>query len=115
MRRYGIGAADADRMLEEQGGLCALCGEALAEHVDHCHEKGHVRGILCFNCNGGLGQFRDRVDILQKAIDYLERTRDPLWLSSDSTDDFRLLSQRRGAAASPTSSEGSPPTSSTPD
>jgi hypothetical protein len=101
-------------MLLAQAGLCAVCGEQPAAHVDHCHQKGHVRGILCFNCNGGLGQFRDRVDILQKAIDYLERTRDPLWLSSDSTDDFPLLTQRRGAAASPTSSEESPPTSSTP-
>jgi hypothetical protein len=115
VRRYGISAADADRMLAEQGGACAICRESPALHVDHCHESGRVRGLLCFNCNGGLGQFRDRVDILEKAIDYLERTRDPLWPSSDSTDDFRLLSQRRGAAASPTSSEGSPPTCSTPD
>ena len=111
MRRYGIGADDVARMVEVQGGLCAICLEAPAEHVDHCHETGLVRGILCFNCNGGLGQFRDRVDILRKAIDYLERTRDPLWLSSDSTDDFPLPSQHREAAASPTSSEALPPTS----
>ncbi|MDX6215898.1 MAG: hypothetical protein QOG99_1482 [Frankiales bacterium] len=108
-RRYGIGADDVERMVAEQGGLCAICRQAPAEHVDHCHDKGHVRGILCFNCNGGLGQFRDRVDILKKAIDYLERTRDPLWLSLDSTDDSPLPSRRRGAAVSPTSSEASPP------
>ena len=76
MRRYGIGAADVERMIEEQGGVCAVCREGLPEHVDHDHETGRVRGILCFNCNGGLGQFRDRVDILSRAIAYLERTRD---------------------------------------
>ena len=107
--RYGIEPAEYRAMLSSQAGLCAVCRQAPAEHVDHCHDTGAVRGILCFNCNGGLGQFKDRVDILRKAIDYLERTRDPLWLSSDGTDDFPLPSQRPEAAASPTSSEESPP------
>ena len=107
--RYGLEAGEFNEILLDQGDLCALCGEQPAAHVDHCHEKGHVRGILCFNCNGGLGQFRDRVDILKKAIDYLERTRDPLWLSLDSTDDSPLPLRLRGAAVSPTSSEESPP------
>ena len=105
MRRYGIGAAEVDAMVEAQGGLCAICRENPAEHVDHCHETGAVRGILCFNCNGGLGQFRDRVDILLKAIRYLERTRDPQCQTLDSTDASRLPTQRREAAPSPTSSE----------
>ena len=77
MRTYKLTQGDIDRMVEEQGGVCGICGEGLPEHVDHCHETGAVRGILCFNCNGGLGQFKDRVDILRKAITYLERTRDP--------------------------------------
>ena len=111
VRRYGISAAEADRMLEAQGGLCAICGENAAEHVDHCHETGDVRGILCFNCNGGLGQFRDRVDILLMAVAYLERTRDQQWLSSDSTGASPLPTQRQEAAPSPTSSEQPPPTS----
>lgn len=105
VRRYGIGAADVDRMVEEQGGVCAICQENPAEHVDHCHETGRVRGILCFNCNGGLGQLRDRVDILLKAIAYLERTRDPQCQTLDSTGASRLPTQRREAALSPTSSE----------
>jgi hypothetical protein len=75
MRRYGIGAAEVDAMVEAQGGLCAICGENPAEHVDHCHDTGAVRGILCFNCNGMLGQARDRVDILLAGIRYLERSR----------------------------------------
>jgi hypothetical protein len=72
MRRYGIGADDFDRMVVEQGGVCAICGRPDPEHVDHDHETGEVRGILCFNCNGGLGQFRDDVDALRSAAVYLE-------------------------------------------
>lgn len=71
-RRYGITAADADAMLLEQEGLCAICGRAAAVHVDHDHSTGRVRGLLCFNCNGGLGQFKDRIDVLESAVDYLK-------------------------------------------
>jgi hypothetical protein len=72
-RRYGITAAHADAMLAEQGGLCAICREAPAEHVDHDHATGRVRGLLCFNCNGALGQFRDRTDLMLRAVAYLGR------------------------------------------
>ncbi len=57
-RRYGIGAADVERMLISQGWRCPVCLTALslkAAHVDHDHSTGAVRGVLCFNCNGGLG------------------------------------------------------------
>ncbi|CAA9348624.1 MAG: hypothetical protein AVDCRST_MAG16-2207 [uncultured Frankineae bacterium] len=70
-RRYGITVEDYDRMLAEQGGLCALCQERPAEHVDHDHVTGRVRGLLCFCCNQGLGNFRDRADVLRLAIGYL--------------------------------------------
>lgn len=73
-RRYGIGADEVAAMIEEQGGVCAICGEAEPAHVDHDHATGRVRGVLCFNCNGGLGQFRDRIDVLEHAIAYLRRT-----------------------------------------
>ncbi|MCO7221525.1 endonuclease VII domain-containing protein [Klenkia sp. PcliD-1-E] len=71
-RRYGITAVDADAMLQAQGGLCAICKAARAAHVDHDHATGAVRALLCFNCNGGLGQFRDDPAVLRAAVAYLE-------------------------------------------
>ncbi|WP_189050355.1 endonuclease VII domain-containing protein [Micromonospora sonchi] len=73
-RRYGIGQTEVDELLAEQGGVCAVCGVPDPEHVDHDHRTGWVRGILCFNCNGGLGQFRDSPTRLARAITYLRGT-----------------------------------------
>lgn len=73
-RRYGIGQAEFDEMLLMQGGVCAICGASDPQHVDHDHRTGRVRGILCFNCNGGLGQFRDNPVLLAEAITYLKGT-----------------------------------------
>jgi hypothetical protein len=63
-------------MFAEQDGLCAMCREAPAEHVDHNHAAGRVRGLLCFNCNGALGQFRDRADLMLRAFAYVQHTDD---------------------------------------
>jgi hypothetical protein len=101
-RRYGISAAEVDAMVEAQGGVCLICQERPAEHVDHDHLSGAVRGVLCFSCNGGLGQFRDRVDIMAKAITYLERTTWQKTLESPGV--YRLTSPRPAAAASSGSS-----------
>ena len=70
-RRYGISAAEADLMLEAQDGLCAICKAAPAVHVDHDHATGQVRALLCFNCNGGLGQFKDDPAVLRAAAEYV--------------------------------------------
>lgn len=74
-RRYGITAEEADLLLERQGGLCAICCAAPAAHVDHDHETGAVRALLCFNCNGGLGQFKDDPRVLRAAAEYVEEHR----------------------------------------
>jgi hypothetical protein len=54
-------------MFDAQGGLCAICHAAPAAHVDHDHETGAVPALLCFSCNGGLGQFKDDPYLLHAA------------------------------------------------
>lgn len=83
LRKYGISSADYDRMLAEQGGGCALCGvrpENLTTgryrtflHVDHCHDSGQVRGLLCPDHNLLLGRFGDDVEMFRKVVKYLEQ------------------------------------------
>jgi hypothetical protein len=104
-RRYGITAEEADYLLEAQGGLCAVCRAAPAAHVDHDHATGAVRELLCFNCNGGLGQFRDDPAVLRAAADYVERHH------------ARQTSAGEGSAGSrpgTTGRPGTPPVGSTP-
>jgi hypothetical protein len=73
-RRYGAGQVEFDELLAAQEGRCAICGAADPQHLDHDHRTGWVRGILCFNCNGGLGQFRADPELLAGAISYLKGT-----------------------------------------
>jgi len=81
-RRYGISELEYLDLLQKQDNLCAICGcletsldaktnlpKALA--VDHCHITNKVRGLLCSKCNVGLGNFRDSIFNLEKAIKYL--------------------------------------------
>ncbi len=101
-QRYGIGAADVAAMIKAQGGVCLLCGERLAQHVDHDHVTGEVRGVLCSCCNQGLGNFRDNAAALRAAIDYLERT---TWQRTlVCTGVYQLTSPRPAARPSPSSS-----------
>lgn len=83
-KNYGLTPEDYLAMLESQGGACAICGEAeTKEHgrtgtkfrlaVDHCHETGRIRGLLCQVCNRVIGLFQDDTDRHQKAINYLLR------------------------------------------
>lgn len=77
-RKYGITLAEYDFMAAAQCGKCAICGidESGVKHgrlhVDHCHETNKVRGLLCNNCNHGLGKFKDNPKLLSEAIKYLE-------------------------------------------
>lgn len=71
---YGISSDEYDAL--NSSGSCHICGGYLKKpYVDHCHETGKVRGILCQVCNSGIGMFRDSPEILRAAIDYLERGR----------------------------------------
>lgn len=68
-------------MYDAQGGVCAIChkpetatrrGKLKALAVDHCHDTGLVRGLLCVECNTGIGKLREDTAILRSAIRYLE-------------------------------------------
>lgn len=77
---YRMSKEEYDRLLKDQNGECAICGsnkpykqDGKKFAIDHNHETGKIRGLLCFNCNAGLGHFKDSASLLQKAIDYLGR------------------------------------------
>ena len=74
-RTFGITLEDFEAMLSAQGGGCAICGRAAPEgtslHVDHDHETGVVRGLLCFTCNGALGMFTENEEYLARATEYV--------------------------------------------
>ena len=73
MRTYGMSVEDLDVMLHLQHGLCAICQTAPAAHVDHDHQSGTVRGLLCFRCNAAIGQLDDDPLVLRRAARYVER------------------------------------------
>ncbi|MGW7525143.1 endonuclease VII domain-containing protein [Streptomyces sp. NPDC054783] len=71
-RNYGLTEAERDAMIASQYGLCAICLVAPPAHVDHCHETGRVRGVLCFNCNSAIGKLCDDPGTARRAAAYLE-------------------------------------------
>lgn len=79
LKKYGITSEQYKELYEKQDGKCCICGKHKPDSgrdglaVDHCHTEGHVRGLLCPNCNMGLGSFFDNIETLQNAIKYLER------------------------------------------
>jgi hypothetical protein len=74
---YGMTRDAFTELLGAQGGCCAICRAKHDRrlHVDHNHETGRVRGLLCGHCNSGLGFFRDEAALLSAAIEYLGRVR----------------------------------------
>jgi hypothetical protein len=76
--KFGITLEDKKKILADQNGACGICKKPLEmtgrdSNVDHCHNSGKVRGVLCRLCNVALGQFKDSIEILQSAIDYLKK------------------------------------------
>lgn len=82
-KKYGLTIDDYDRVYQEQGGRCAICGDQKAASttgagrgqdclvIDHCHTSGAFRGLLCHNCNKVLGLMRDDPARLRAAAEYL--------------------------------------------
>lgn len=85
---YGLSMETFDLMREMQGNRCAICRETFKERtqkkyyvrgsiaVDHCHTTGRVRGLLCSQCNVGLGSFRDNLEYLESARLYIKHHRE---------------------------------------
>jgi hypothetical protein len=78
-KKYGITLEERNNRIQSQNNKCMICGEEFKYskniHVDHDHKTGKLRDMLCDYCNGGLGLFRDNVETLQKAINYLIKWR----------------------------------------
>ena len=79
-KKYGIGIEEYNILLEEQNFGCAICESTDTKvswstnlHVDHDHDTGAIRGLLCQACNTSLGKMNNNPDLLRKAAEYLER------------------------------------------
>ena len=78
-RTYGITLEDYDKIYDKQNGKCAICKETFPRRgkeglaVDHCHNKGIIRELLCCKCNTGIGNFKDNIILLEEAIKYLRK------------------------------------------
>ena len=75
-RKLGFDPDEVVRFIQAHHGRCDICGSSPGEKalcVDHGHESKTLRGLLCNQCNGGLGFFKDDITILQQAIIYLQK------------------------------------------
>jgi hypothetical protein len=75
-KNYGLSITKWNEMALNQDRKCKLCGRVCESdktfHVDHSHTDGHIRGLLCTQCNVGIGMFGDSIELLQKALLYLQ-------------------------------------------
>ena len=79
-RKYKISLEQYQQMFDDQQGCCKICRRHQSEFkrrlgVDHCHKTGDVRGILCDDCNRGLGSYKDSEELLLSAIKYLAESK----------------------------------------
>lgn len=78
-RKYNVTVEWYEEQLKKQNGQCKICGTTDGRgissllHVDHNHETGKVRGLLCQSCNTGIGLFKENTELLEKAIQYVNR------------------------------------------
>jgi hypothetical protein len=77
-KTYKISLENYNNLLKSQNGVCAICGQIekinnRSLSIDHDHVTGKIRGLLCYECNTGLGKFKDNEILLNKASDYLKK------------------------------------------
>lgn len=79
-RQYGITLECYDKLVEEQNNQCKICGKdgSLNQYgkldIDHCHTNGHVRGLLCTQCNTAIGLLGDDEQRIRNAAEYIKDT-----------------------------------------
>ena len=74
-KKYSMLPGQFAQILDLQGGRCAICKTEMANpHIDHNHQTGEIRGLLCKNCNWLLGHAKESVEILLGAVTYLRKT-----------------------------------------
>src|SRR3990167_1190384 len=75
--KFGITSSQYREMLEKQKGVCAICGGINSNGrklaVDHSHDTGKIRNLLCSTCNHGLGHFKDNQTLLLNAVEYVRK------------------------------------------
>ena len=74
-RKFGLSDEEYTTLIERSQGLCEVCNNPMGNKrcIDHDHNTGEIRGVLCNNCNTALGLVGDNVTTLTKLIQYLER------------------------------------------
>jgi hypothetical protein len=81
-KTYGIGMDDKIQIRKLQMNKCKICGKEFENdkgaYVDHCHHTKRVRGLLCHQCNSGIGMLKDNITNLQSAITYLSKRRNSI-------------------------------------
>ena len=78
-KRYGLSRSEYSAMMQKQQGTCAICERCfdnLKVYIDHDHATNRVRGLLCLQCNASLGNMRDDIRLLRRAVEYLELYRE---------------------------------------
>lgn len=80
-KNFGKGVLDVyQKLFDEQKGVCDICkspenGRYKHLSVDHCHDTGKIRGLLCNNCNRGIGLLKDNSELLKNALEYIEKNK----------------------------------------
>lgn len=69
-KKFGVSEEEIKKVMEHE--RCEICDRIDAKHIDHNHNDGSIRGLLCNDCNAALGLFKDSETILLKAIEYLQ-------------------------------------------
>lgn len=80
-RTYGVTDGEAQRLLiARRSGVCVICGENRSGkkelEIDHDHDTGLIRGVICQKCNTGLGAFNDDLELLECVVDYMKQAKD---------------------------------------